>query len=186
MCRRPTHACCSSRSAVRRATVQASAARQSCPSCARTVPRHNPRWQVYLSSSAELDRRLAEITGGSAIAHVFLRPSHSRWSVPKKHYQDPREGVDRKAPREDVPLATNTPAACRGRAAADLLDRPMTSRHGSSIRSSATSPESRYVVLDATSIRVLEVEHPPGATQHRLAYGQVTGAGGFGSTNVGF
>jgi transposase len=72
------------------------------------------------------------------------------------HYQDavPWERMERKARQEDVPLAANTLAASCGRVI-DLFD-PIV-RH---IFKKCMASE--YVALDATSVRVLDVEHPLG------------------------
>jgi transposase len=72
------------------------------------------------------------------------------------HYQDavPWERMERKARQEDIPLAANTLAASCGRVI-DLFD-PIV-RHVFK-----RCMESEYVALDATSIRVLDVEHPLG------------------------
>jgi transposase len=72
------------------------------------------------------------------------------------HYQDavPWERMERKARQEDVPLAANTLAASCGRVI-DLFD-PIV-RHVFK-----RCMESEYVALDATSIRVLDIEHPLG------------------------
>jgi transposase len=72
------------------------------------------------------------------------------------HYQDavPWERMERKARQEDVPLAANTLAASCGRVV-DLFD-PLV-RH---IFKKCMASE--YVALDATSVRVLDVEHPLG------------------------
>lgn len=72
------------------------------------------------------------------------------------HYQDavPWERMERKARQEDVPLAANTLAASCGRVI-DLFD-PLV-RH---IFKKCMASE--YVALDATSIRVLDIEHPLG------------------------
>lgn len=72
------------------------------------------------------------------------------------HYQDavPWERIERKARQEEVPLAANTLAASCGRVI-DLFD-PIV-RHVFK-----RCMESEYVALDATSIRVLDPEHPLG------------------------
>ncbi len=72
------------------------------------------------------------------------------------HYQDavPWERMERKARQEDVPLAANTLAASCGRVI-DLFD-PIV-RH---IFKKCMASE--YVALDATSARVLDIEHPLG------------------------
>jgi transposase len=72
------------------------------------------------------------------------------------HYQDavPWGRMERKARQEDVPLAANTLAASCGRVI-DLFD-PIV-RH---IFKKCMASE--YVALDATSVRVLDVEHPLG------------------------
>lgn len=72
------------------------------------------------------------------------------------HYQDatPWERMERKARQEDVPLSANTLAASCGRVI-DLFD-PIV-RH---IFNKCLTSE--YVALDATSIRVLDSEHPLG------------------------
>lgn len=72
------------------------------------------------------------------------------------HYQDavPGERMKRKARQEDVPLAANTLAASCGRVV-DLFD-PIV-RH---ILKKCMASE--YVALDATSVRVLDIEHPLG------------------------
>ena len=72
------------------------------------------------------------------------------------HYQDavPWERMERKARQEEVPLAANTLAASCGRVI-DLFD-PIV-RHVFK-----RCMASEYVALDATSIRVLDVEHPLG------------------------
>ena len=72
------------------------------------------------------------------------------------HYQDavPWERMERKARQEDVPLAANTLAASCGRVV-DLFD-PIV-RH---IFKKCMASE--YVALDATSVRVLDIQHPLG------------------------
>lgn len=72
------------------------------------------------------------------------------------HYQDavPWERMERNARQQDIPLAANTLAASCGRTI-DLFD-PVV-RH-----IFKRTMASEYVALDATSIRVLDIEHPLG------------------------
>jgi transposase len=72
------------------------------------------------------------------------------------HYQDavPWERMERNARQEDIPLSANTLAASCGRVI-DLFD-PIV-RHVFK-----RCMESEYIALDATSIRVLDIEHPLG------------------------
>ena len=78
------------------------------------------------------------------------------------HYQDavPWERMERRARQEGVPLSANTLAASAGRVI-DLFD-PIV-RH--IFKKCITS---EYVALDATSMRVLDIEHPLGIRNSAL------------------